>query len=104
MESKIRDSKAQSLSRFPSRLMKINQAWLAVTALACDLRAWLQLLALDGEMAKATPKTLRYRFLHVPAVIVRGQRKRRLKISQTWPWVEEIVAAFGRLTALPYPP
>lgn len=103
VESKIRDSKAESLSRFPSRLMKINQAWLAVTALACDLRAWLQLLALDGEMARATPKTLRYRFLHVPAVIVRGQRKRWLKIPRTWPWVEEIVAAFGRLMVLPRP-
>ncbi|MCX4429475.1 transposase [Streptomyces mirabilis] len=82
--------------------MKINQAWLAVTALACDLRAWLQLLALDGEMAKATPKTLRYRFLHVPAVIVRGQRKRRLKIPRTWPWADEITAAFHLLMALPH--
>jgi hypothetical protein len=103
VETKIRDSKAESLGRFPSRFMKINQAWLAVTALACDLRAWLQLLALDGEMAKATPKTLRYRFLHVPAVIVRGQRKRRLKIPRTWPWADEITAAFRRLMALPHP-
>jgi hypothetical protein len=103
VECKIRDSKAESLGRFPSRFMKINQAWLAVTALACNLRAWLQLIALDGEMARATPKTLRYRFLHVPAVIVRGQRKRRLKIPRTWPWGDEIVTAFGRLLALPHP-
>jgi hypothetical protein len=103
VEAKIRDSKAESLNRFPSRFMKINQAWLAVTALACNLRAWLQLLALEGELAKATPKTLRYRFLHVPAVIVRGQRKRRLKIPRTWPWAEETVTAFRRLIALPHP-
>jgi Transposase DDE domain group 1 len=103
VETKIRDSKAESLNRFPSRHMKINKAWLAVTALACDLRNLLQLLACDGEMAKATPKTLRYRFLHVPAVLVRGQRRRRLKIPGTWPWAKEIVTAFRRLLALPHP-
>jgi hypothetical protein len=103
VETKIRDSKAESLNRFPSRHMRINQAWLAVTALACDLRNWLQLLACDGEMAKATPKTLRYRFLHVPAALARGQRRRRLKIPRTWPWAREIVTAFRRLLALPHP-
>jgi hypothetical protein len=104
VESKIRDGKDGGLNRFPSRLMKINQAWLTVTALACDLRNWLQLLALSGtNLAKAIPKTLRYRFLHVPAVLVRGQRKRRLKIPSTWPWAHEIVTAFRRLLALPHP-
>lgn len=103
VEPKIRDSKAESLARFPSRFMKINQAWLTATALACDLRAWLQLLGCDGDMAKATPKTLRYRFLHVPARLVHGQRRRRLKIPSTWPWADQIVAAFWRIRALPAP-
>lgn len=103
VEPKIRDGKAEALNRFPSRFMKVNRAWLAVAALACDLRNWLQLLACEGEMAKALPKTLRYRFLHVPAVLVRGQRRRRLKIPATWPWAEQIVAAFRRLLALPHP-
>lgn len=103
VEGKIRDSKAESLARFPSRWMAVNQAWLTVTALACDLRAWLQLLSCAGEMATATPKTLRYRFLHVPAVLVRGQRRRRLKIPRTWPWAAEIVTAFRRLLDLPHP-
>jgi len=103
VEGRIRDSKAESLARFPSRWMTVNQAWLSVTALACDLRAWLQLLSCDGELATATPKTLRYRFLHVPAVLVRGQRRRRLKIPRTWPWAAQIVTAFRRLLALPHP-
>jgi Transposase DDE domain group 1 len=103
VEPKIRDSKAESLARFPSRFMKINQAWLTATALACDLRAWLQLLGCDGHMAKATPKTLRYRFLHVPARLVHGQRRRRLKIPSTWPWADQIVEAFWRIRALPAP-
>ena len=28
--------------------------------IACILLAWLRLLALDGDLAKAEPKTLRY--------------------------------------------
>jgi hypothetical protein len=43
------------------------------------LLAWLKLLALDGDFAKAEPKTLRYRVLHAAARLVRGGRKRRLK-------------------------
>jgi hypothetical protein len=103
VEGEIRDSKAESLARFPSRFMRLNQAWLTLTAIACDLRAWLQLLACTGDMATATPKTLRYRFLHVPATLVRGQRKRTLKIPRTWPWADEITAAFHRLMNLPHP-
>ncbi|MER5991448.1 hypothetical protein [Streptomyces viridosporus] len=46
--------------------MNVNAAWLTATTLAADLRCWFQLLALDGEMARATPKTLRYRLLPCP--------------------------------------
>ena len=31
------------------------------------LLAWLRLLALDGELARAEPKTLRYKILHTAA-------------------------------------
>ena len=50
------------------------------------LLAWLKLLALDGDLAE--PKTLRYRVLHAAGRLVRGGRKRRLKIQATWPWAE----------------
>ena len=39
------------------------------------LLAWLKLLALDGDLAKAEPKTLRYRVLHAAARLVRGGRR-----------------------------
>jgi hypothetical protein len=103
VEPKIRDSKATGIGLLPSRELAVNAAWLAATALAADLRAWFQLLALDGEMAKATPKTLRYRVLHVPARLVHGQRRRRLKLPATWPWAQAIVRAFTRILALPHP-
>ncbi|MDJ0347668.1 IS1380 family transposase, partial [Streptomyces sp. H10-C2] len=103
VEPKIRDQKATGMRLLPSREMPVNAAWLTATAIACDLRAWLQLLALDGDLAKATPKTLRYRILHVPARLVRGQRRRRLRLPASWPWADAIVHAFQRIQALPRP-
>jgi hypothetical protein len=41
---------------------------------------WLRLVC---PLAKAEPKTLRYRLLHTAARIVRSQRKRRIRIPET---------------------
>ncbi len=35
---------------------------------------------------------LRYRVLHAAARLVRGGRRRRLKIQAPWPWAEAITA------------
>jgi hypothetical protein len=71
--------------------------------IACILLPWLRLLALDGDLATAEPKTLRYRVLHAAARLARGGRRRRLKIAATWPWAEEIVTAWQRVQAIPHP-
>ena len=71
--------------------------------IAADLLCWLRLLCLDGALADAEPKTLRYRILHTAARIVRGQRKRKIKIPETWPWAHELEAAFHAAFALTAP-
>jgi hypothetical protein len=106
VEDRIRHAKDTGLGRFPSREFKINQAWLALTAIAADLIAWTRLLACTGEatvLAGCEPKALRYRFLHVPARLVHSARQRRLKIPESWPWVAAIVAAFANIAAIPQP-
>jgi hypothetical protein len=50
---------------------------------ACILLSWLRLLALDGKLAKAEPKTLR--LFHTAARLVHGGRRRTLKIAASWP-------------------
>ncbi len=70
--------------------------------IAAILLAWLKLLALDGDLAHAVPKMLRV--LHATARLVRGGRRRRLKIQATWPWAEAITAAWQRIDALPQAP
>ncbi|WP_406409324.1 hypothetical protein [Streptomyces sp. NBC_01643] len=39
----------------------------------------------------------------MPARLIRGQHKRRLKLPDTWPWADNLIRAFRRILALPYP-
>jgi hypothetical protein len=103
VESRIRCGKATGLRRMPSKSFAVNSAWCATVALACDLLAWLALLTLDGNLAKAEPKTIRYRLLHTAGRIVYGQRKHRLRIPENWPWAQALHTAFTRIFALPVP-
>jgi hypothetical protein len=103
VEDGVRTAKATGLRRLPSKSWGINEAWCQVVALAVDLLAWLRHLALDGDLAKAEPKTLRYRLLHTAARITRGQRLRWLNIPTAWPWADQLATAFARVQALPAP-
>lgn len=70
---------------------------------AADLVAWAQVLLLDGELATAEPKKLRYRLRHAAARITGGGHRLHLRIATTWPWRHELTNAFARLASLPRP-
>jgi hypothetical protein len=70
-------------------------------AIAQTLVCWAQALLLDGDCKVAEPKTLRYRLWHVAGRIVRHARRVIVRIDRAWPWAGVLVAAFGRLRALP---
>lgn len=103
VEDGVRTAKATGLRRLPSKSWGINEAWCQVVALATDLLAWLRHLTLDGDLARAEPKTLRYRLLHTAARLTHGQRQRWLNIPPTWPWAQQLATAFTRVQALPAP-
>ncbi|MCI9889259.1 transposase, partial [Micrococcales bacterium 31B] len=106
VEDRIRHAKTTGLRRFPSREFQINSAWLMLVQVAADLVAWTRLLACVGDATVVTacePKALRYRFLHTPARLTRGQRRRRLRIPETWPWATALVAVFANIAAIPQP-
>jgi hypothetical protein len=103
VEDRIRCGKTTGFGRFPSRHFHVNQAWLELSLTALDLLAWTRLLLLEGELAAAEPKKLRYRLLHAAARITRGGRRMHLRIAATWPWRNELTSAFARLAALPRP-
>ncbi len=71
--------------------------------LAADLLALTQTTLLTGELARAEPKTLRYRLLHVAARLTRGGRRLRLRLDHAWRWTTDLAAAFTRLHTLPQP-
>jgi Transposase DDE domain group 1 len=103
VEDAIRTGKDTGLSHLPSPDYGLNKAWLDASMTAAILLAWLKLLALDSDLAKAEPKTLRYRVLHAAARLARGGRRRLLKIAATWPWAQAVITAWRRIQAIPHP-
>lgn len=103
VEDRIRTAKDTGLARFPSHQVTINTAWLTTVMIAADLLAWTQLLLLDGPLAVAEPKTLRYRLLHVAARLTRSARRVVIRLDHAWPFARELLTAFTRLAALPTP-
>jgi len=103
VEDRIRDDKDTGLAKLPFKEFKLNEVWLEIVMLAHDLIVWTQALLLDGELAKAEPKRLRYRLLHVAARLAFSGRRAKLHLQRTWPWATELADAFTRLKALPAP-
>lgn len=103
VEDRIRCGKDAGFGRFPSRRFAINAAWLELALTAIDLIVWAKALLLEGDLAKAEPKKLRYLLLHAAARITRGQSRVRLRIAERWLWARDLAAAFARLAALPRP-
>ncbi len=101
VEDRIRDDKDTGLAKFPFKAFALNEVWLAIVMLAHDLIVWTQALLLDGELAKAEPKRLRYRLLHVAARLAFHGRRARLRLQHNWPWATDLVDAFHTLKALP---
>jgi len=67
-----------------------------------DLTAWAQHLCLDGALAAAEPKKLRYRLFHTAARVATTGRATTGRLDRNWPWAAALAAAFKRLrTALP---
>jgi hypothetical protein len=103
VEARIRDDKDTGLAKFPFKEFALNEVWLEIVMLAHDLIVWTQALLLDGQLAKAEPKRLRYRLLHVAGGLAFSGRRAKLHLQQTWPWATELVEAFTKLKTLPAP-
>lgn len=100
VEDHIRRLKACGLERFPFTRAAANQAWLAVVAMAADLVRWFQLLCLTGSLATAEPKTLRWRFFHTVARVIRHARGETLRLLDDWPDTPNILTAYQHIAAL----
>jgi hypothetical protein len=99
-EDRIRAAKDTGLRNLPLHGYDQNQIWCEIVALACELLAWTQMLALTGHARRWEPKRLRLRLFAAAGRIVRGGRRLKLRLAATWPWASQITAAIGQLQAL----
>ena len=85
-EDRIRCAKDTGLRNLPLKGFAQNQVWCEIVALACELLAWMQMLALAGAARRWEPKRLRLRVFAVAGRLVRGGRRLRLRLAERWPW------------------
>ena len=101
VEDRIRTAKDTGLRNLPFADFQRNAVWVELVLVAQDLLAFTQMLCLDGALAVAEPKTLRYRLLHVAARVARHARRRIIRLQASWPWTRQLLAAFRRVHAIP---
>ena len=99
-EDRIRAAKDTGLRNLPLHGFAQNQVWCEIVAMACELLAWMAMLALTGPARRWEPKRLRLRLFSAAGRLVRGSRKLRLRLAARWPWSRDITAAISRLHAL----
>nr|WP_232807397.1 IS1380 family transposase [Geodermatophilus chilensis] len=100
-EDRIRCAKDTGLTNLPLHDFAQNQIWCAIVALACELTAWMQMLALAGTDARRwEPKRLRTRLFTVPATLARTARQRLLHLADHHPWARTVADAVARLRPL----
>lgn len=101
VEDRIRDDKDTGLAKLPFKQFVMNEVWIEIVMLAHDLIVWTQALLLDGQLAKAEPKRLRYQLLHTAGRLAFSGRRAKLHLPTAWPWTTALTIAFGKLAALP---
>jgi Transposase DDE domain group 1 len=100
-EDRIRCAKDTGLRNLPLKGFAQNQIWCEIVALACELIAWTQMLALAGDARRWEPKRLRLRLFSVAGRLASSSRRLRLRLAERWPWAADVTAAAARLQALP---
>ena len=98
-EDRIRNAKDTGLRNLPLHGFAQNQLWCELVAMASELLAWMQMLALDGPARAWEPKRLRLRLFSAAGRLARGSRQLRLRLAATWPWADQLTAAITRLQA-----
>jgi len=108
VESGMRELKSNfGLHAFRKHGFMANWAWLLLVCLGHNLCCWTQQLGhlgagRDGGDLRA--KRLRYRYLTIPAMVVRSGRRFTLRLHVSYPYFEQFTAALNRLEVLRAPP
>jgi hypothetical protein len=99
-EDRTLNAKDTGLRNLPLHGFAQNQIWCELAAMASELLAWMQMLALDGPARAWEPRRLRLRLFSAAGRLARGSRRLRLRLASTWPWTTHLTTAITRLHAL----
>jgi hypothetical protein len=108
-EDRIRTAKDTGLRNLPLHNFTQNQIWCAIVALACELTAWMQMLAFTGdnpssdEARRREPKRLRLRLFSIAARIARTGRRVVVHLARDDAWTDLLLGGINRLHALTAP-
>jgi hypothetical protein len=103
-EDRIRCAKDTGLTNLPLHDFAQNQIWCAIVTLACELTAWMQMLALTGHQARRwEPKRLRLRIFSTAGRLTRSARRIVLRLAAHAPWAHLLLDAINNLYRLPGP-
>ena len=103
-EDRIRAAKDTGLTNLPLHDLAQNRIWCALVALACEITAWTQLLALAGHPARRwEPKRLRLRLFSIAGRLARSGRRTVLHLAKHAPWAALLADALTTLRALAEP-
>ncbi|MFI1586176.1 IS1380 family transposase [Embleya sp. NPDC020630] len=102
-EDRIRRARATGLRNLPLHGLAQNRVWCELVALACELVAWKQMLALTGEARRWEIRKLRFRLFGTAARLVRTGRRIIVRLPERWPWTRHVLDAIDRLGRLTTP-
>jgi Transposase DDE domain group 1 len=103
-EDRIRNTKDTGLTNLPLHDFTQNQIWCAIVALAVELIAWMQVLALPSHEARRwEPKRLRLRLFSTAGRLAEHGRGQRLRLSAHAPWAKLFAEMINTLQTLPAP-
>ena len=103
-EDRIRAAKDTGLANLPLHDADQNRIWCALVSLACEITAWLQMLALAGHDARRwEPKRLRLRLFAAAGRLAVSGRRTVLHFSRAGRWTDLLLRMVTALQALPAP-
>jgi hypothetical protein len=108
-EDRIRCAKDTGLTNLPLHEFTQNQIWCALVSLACELTAWMQMLAFTDasgnshEARRWEPKRLRLRLFSTAARIARTGRRTLVHLARDGAWTDLLLTAITHLRQLAVP-
>src|SRR4051812_30034144 len=87
---------AWGCNHLPTKSFAGTHAWLVRQTVAPTPGPWPPRLGEPAEIPRQTVKTLRRRYLTVPARLVRHARRLLLRLPAGWPWTQHLTDALTR--------